>query len=258
MEPPWKVFDYPQLSLGWRMGAGEDYRDEWYEWFRQLSREEQRSYIFRYPEPEDWFGFYDLYLASNQEERTDVVKRADRMREEYLEQQYKLAVQHDKAGNTEQALDQLEKVILEYYDKTWYTDAIVRYVALKRRLAEEMAQRKTIRDSWKILEHSTNRERIEMQRTLTPEEYEHIKRGIIPSDYKHQWIIYFEHDTLYIHRHWKEPCYFLITFHHDNQSYRIDGAWVNTQLTSSEQSSEYRKALLNRLIEQILEYSQWA
>ena len=60
MLPLWLKFpNIPAYSIGWRMGAGEDYRYAWAEWYDALADEERRRYQERYPAPEEWEGFYD-------------------------------------------------------------------------------------------------------------------------------------------------------------------------------------------------------
>jgi len=57
--PPWKEF--PKLecgSLGWRMGAGEDYIIGFQKWFSDLNEKEKSYYSFIHLEPNDWTGFY--------------------------------------------------------------------------------------------------------------------------------------------------------------------------------------------------------
>ena len=59
LEPPWVVFDYPPGSLGWRMGLGENYYNAWIKWWDNLWPQERRdAYAAKYPEPEQWSGFY--------------------------------------------------------------------------------------------------------------------------------------------------------------------------------------------------------
>ncbi len=61
MLPPWEIMpDEPMPSLAWRMGAGEDYRKDFSDWFHQLSVTDKRKYVTANPEPEDWIGYYDL------------------------------------------------------------------------------------------------------------------------------------------------------------------------------------------------------
>ena len=58
--PPW--LKYPDLEmggLGWRMGYGEGYLDEFFAFFRRLSPRQKRDYIRRYPPPAEWAGFWE-------------------------------------------------------------------------------------------------------------------------------------------------------------------------------------------------------
>lgn len=55
MLPLW--LKYPEISqgsIGWRMGYGESYALEFYEWYHKLSKEEQEAYQADYPEPVCW------------------------------------------------------------------------------------------------------------------------------------------------------------------------------------------------------------
>lgn len=59
MLPPWKKYpDIPQGCIGWRMGYGEDYLDQFSTWWDASSLEEKRSYARKFPAPEEWSGFY--------------------------------------------------------------------------------------------------------------------------------------------------------------------------------------------------------
>jgi hypothetical protein len=59
MKPPWTEFpDIPASSIGWRMGAGEGYYDEFYHWYSELSASEQDDYALKNPVPADWAKFY--------------------------------------------------------------------------------------------------------------------------------------------------------------------------------------------------------
>ena len=44
------------------------------------------------------------------------------------------------------------------------------------------------------------------------EEFEHIKRGIVPEEMEEKWFIYFEDDKLYFHRSWSGSLIFIATF----------------------------------------------
>lgn len=57
--PPWVRFpDIPRFSIGWRMGAGEDYFVGFARWFQQLNAAKRDAYVLANPEPESWTGFY--------------------------------------------------------------------------------------------------------------------------------------------------------------------------------------------------------
>ena len=58
MVPPWQKYDFPHGDLGWRMGKGEGYLDEFLKWWNSKSVEEKRRYAEEHPTPPDWEGFY--------------------------------------------------------------------------------------------------------------------------------------------------------------------------------------------------------
>ncbi len=56
--PPWIV--YPEVEYGdmfWRMGGGEDYLDNYFEWYLSLTKTEQEIYKITFPVRNGW-GFY--------------------------------------------------------------------------------------------------------------------------------------------------------------------------------------------------------
>ena len=64
MLPPWKVMpNEPMASMAWRMGSGEDYRSDFFDWFVALSGEEQQVYISENPEPNGWEGYYQMLVS---------------------------------------------------------------------------------------------------------------------------------------------------------------------------------------------------
>lgn len=66
MTPLW--FEYPGFSrycIGWRMGAGEDYRYEFIKWYKKLTIEEQEHYKQMFPTPIGWLGWYEEEFTNN-------------------------------------------------------------------------------------------------------------------------------------------------------------------------------------------------
>ena len=54
------------FSIGWRMGAGEDYKFKFNDWLKTLSQDKQRQYQQLFPEPATWHGYWDESLGSDE------------------------------------------------------------------------------------------------------------------------------------------------------------------------------------------------
>ena len=60
MPPLWIMYPYMhRFSIGWRMGYGEHYQSEFWEWFEKLSDWEQKMYKEMFPAPKLWREIYD-------------------------------------------------------------------------------------------------------------------------------------------------------------------------------------------------------
>lgn len=56
MAPLWLMYpNIPEGSIGWRMGYGENYADEYYKWFYSLTDEQKREYNKKFPKPVCWY-----------------------------------------------------------------------------------------------------------------------------------------------------------------------------------------------------------
>ncbi|GKX31340.1 hypothetical protein SH1V18_38200 [Vallitalea longa] len=57
MPPLWLMYPHiSRYSIGWRMGYGEDYVYNFYQWYTSLSDIEQNNYESMFPEPKGWLG----------------------------------------------------------------------------------------------------------------------------------------------------------------------------------------------------------
>lgn len=62
MAPLWAAYpSFDSVTIGWRMGSGEDYKYRWHDWYRSLADEDRAEYKKRFPPPEygAWPGFYE-------------------------------------------------------------------------------------------------------------------------------------------------------------------------------------------------------
>lgn len=60
MPPPWLACpEIERYSIGWRMGYGEDYIDQFFKWLNALSKEKQTEYQTLFPEPVTWKGWWE-------------------------------------------------------------------------------------------------------------------------------------------------------------------------------------------------------
>ena len=66
MPPPWLAYRQIECcSIGWRMGYGEYYLDQFLDWFDSLSNKEQSEYRTLFPEPLTWKGWWDKELSDD-------------------------------------------------------------------------------------------------------------------------------------------------------------------------------------------------
>jgi len=64
MEPPWIAHpDIPFMSIGWRMGCGDDYRIKFDRWHKALTRDAREQFERNFPAPQSWPGFYERKRA---------------------------------------------------------------------------------------------------------------------------------------------------------------------------------------------------
>ena len=52
MAPQWIAFPaYTEFTIGWRMGAGEDYKSKFWDWYESLTPAQQKEYQALFPFP---------------------------------------------------------------------------------------------------------------------------------------------------------------------------------------------------------------
>ena len=60
MPPIWIMYPHiTQFSIGWRMGSGEDYKCNFWDWLNTLTENEQKKYQEMFPPPKNWREYYN-------------------------------------------------------------------------------------------------------------------------------------------------------------------------------------------------------
>ncbi|MDR0567615.1 MAG: NADAR family protein [Spirochaetaceae bacterium] len=60
MPPLWIMYPHiSRFSIGWRMGYGEGYKNDFWQWFDSLASHEQMQYKEMFPAPKVWRGIYN-------------------------------------------------------------------------------------------------------------------------------------------------------------------------------------------------------
>ena len=73
----------------------------------------------------------------------------------------------------------------------------------------------------------SERERIELHRRFSREEYERLARGHIPESQDDRWFIYVEDDVVHIHRSWTGFSIFEIELAPSGDGHEVKEAWAN-------------------------------
>lgn len=109
------------------------------------------------------------------------------------------------------------------------------------------------RDSWKILPLPTARADLAFTESFAPEEFERMKRGLIPRQMEDKWFIYFESPWLYFHRGWTGLCIYAIRFESSANEASAVESWVSRDSTQyRETRTDYDRLVAKFLIDAFL------
>jgi hypothetical protein len=138
LKPPWHAYPYPWGSLGWRMGSGESYWQEFSDWFRSLSLEARAAYGANYPEPQDWKYFYEFILLAPDDEqrRMELIELIDASQLEYQKAEYQRGRSAEEVGESSEAMRCYGNVI-KHGD---FQDAASRYEILWQKRQERVSE----------------------------------------------------------------------------------------------------------------------
>jgi hypothetical protein len=83
------------------------------------------------------------------------------------------------------------------------------------------------RNSWKTEPLPDQRATLQLDATYSSEEFERLRRGLIPQQMEDKWFILFEEPWLYFYRSWTGYAIYGIRFEQRGDTHRIVEAWVS-------------------------------
>ena len=83
------------------------------------------------------------------------------------------------------------------------------------------------RESWKTEPLPAVRAPLPFDASYTSDEFERLRRGLIPQQMEDKWFIFFEEPWLYFHRSWTGHAVFGLRIERRDIAYKVVEAWVN-------------------------------
>ena len=114
------------------------------------------------------------------------------------------------------------------------------------------AKRIATRESWEVRPLPEARAELGFAESYTNEEFELIKRGLIPEEMEHKWFIFFEEPWLHFHRSWTGHGIYGVKFKTSPGSASVIDSWVSREDTWKGTKTKYDRLLLKFLIDALL------
>jgi hypothetical protein len=109
------------------------------------------------------------------------------------------------------------------------------------------------RRSWTNHPLPQKRSRLTLRREFTGQEYEALRRGLIPEAMEDKWFIYMEGNTLFFHRSWTGFCIYQLILSQEGEGYAVAEALVNRDPGQYSGGGEsYDVKLLTFLVDNLL------
>jgi len=94
---------------------------------------------------------------------------------------------------------------------------------------------------------------IRLNRTFSPQETKHIRRGLVPEQMEDKWFIYWKDDTLFFHRSWTGGCIYVVRFDVEGDNCRMIEADVNRDPKQYKETNDERDArMISYLVDVLL------
>jgi hypothetical protein len=107
------------------------------------------------------------------------------------------------------------------------------------------------REDFKVLDPPCLRTDLDLVATYTLDEFERIKRGLIPLNMEDRWFVFFEEPWLYFHRSWTGRGIYGVEFRSFAQHVSIVASWVGRE-RDQEVDRDYYRDLLKFLIDDLM------
>ena len=88
---------------------------------------------------------------------------------------------------------------------------------------------------------------------FSQQDYETLRRGLIPEEMEDKWFVFWEADTLFFHRSWTGLCVYRVEFAAAGEQFQVSGAAVSNDSQAYRRGSDaYEAALVDFLIRGLL------
>lgn len=115
-------------------------------------------------------------------------------------------------------------------------------------ILEDFAQRSdevATRSSWKNYPIKNSRS-VEVDLTLSEEDYQNVTKGFVPTQMEDKWFIFFEDGIINFHRAWTGHGVFQAKIVKENNKYLIKEVFVEKSFTSEGDSKELFLSLIKK------------
>ena len=119
-------------------------------------------------------------------------------------------------------------------------------------MADQSAEQIATRQSWKTLPPGPMAP-VPYIAAFSQQEYARIRRGLIPVEMEDKWFMFWEADSLFLHRSWTGHCVYRVEFQSSGDRFQVARASISSDNEHHRRGSDqYEAALVDFLIRAIL------
>jgi hypothetical protein len=95
---------------------------------------------------------------------------------------------------------------------------------------------------WQTQPLPSQRSTIPLDRRFSSAEIQRLRSGLVPEEMEDKWFIYWQDDTLFLHRSWTGFCVYVVRFAPEGDAYRMVEAEVNRDPEQYRETNDDRDA----------------